>query len=480
MTPLSTRNIGLVLMILCIVCAMETLARITTNKRREKSNINLCSKDIDMKLACHCSHEDNRRTVMEVDCLVLHEEFPQSDPAWQSFRQHPNLKHFILTVHRNGYMSYLPSDILKYQKELRTITITYADIREIPTYAFGNLTKLENITLIKSQIEVLDIHSFANHESLRGLNLEENQIVDIDRYAFTNLPELQELLLTKNNLTTLHDEMFADLGNLAKLKLNENLISILTKEMFKGLGNLRHLDLSINNVKYIGDAVFAELWSLQELDLESNSIERLSERAFDGLNNLRTLNLKNNKLETLESGVFTGAPAVTSLYLNNNLLDTLTYSNVLPLMDNLVNNTSILSLSGNPFVCDCRLNWMYDLRNRTKNINLRRSLDKMVCSLDKSQYDPSKHTRSNNKFNFNHRNYNDDSDNYENELGPYDDLQKSIDGNAMIELRNINVEHLPCTEELSDPTELPLSRESIGMDLSWLSGAGTCDFGLWH
>lgn len=70
MPPL-TRNIGLVLMILCIVCSIESRARLTSsNKRREKSNINLCSKDIDMKLACHCSHDDNKRTVMEVDCLV--------------------------------------------------------------------------------------------------------------------------------------------------------------------------------------------------------------------------------------------------------------------------------------------------------------------------------------------------------------------------------------------------------------------------
>lgn len=123
---------------------------------------------------------------------------------------------------------------------------------------------------------------------------------------------------------------------------------------------------------------------------------------------------------------------------------------------------------------------MYDLRNRTKNIDLRRSLDRMVCTLDKLLYEQTKHTRSNNKFNINHRVYNDDLDNYENELHASDDLQKSIDGNAMIELRKISVEHLPCTEELSDPTELPLSRESIGMDLSWLSGNAkrNCDCGI--
>lgn len=36
-------------------------------------------------------------------------------------------------------------------------------------------------------------------------------------------------------------------------------------------------------------------------------------------------------------------------------------------------------------------------------------------------------------------------------------------------LLNINAEQLPCEEGI-DPTEVPLSRESIRMDLSWLSG----------
>lgn len=42
--------------------------------------------------------------------------------------------------------------------------------------------------------------------------------------------------------------------------------------------------------------------------------------------------------------------------------------------------------------------------------------------------------------------------------------------NQLVELIQIGLENLPCAEELTDPTELPLSRESIGMDLSWLSG----------
>lgn len=260
------------------ICALfmhpaYTRTRTSSNRRHEKTDVNLCSKDIDMKLACHCSHDDARRTVIEADCFVLHEEFPQSDAAWLSFRQHPNLRHFTLTVHRNGYMSYLPSDVLKYQRELRSVTITYADIREIPMFAFGNLTRLENITLVRSQVGVLHAYAFANHASLVTLDLEDNQISEVDPLSFSNLPELLDLALSKNNITTLHEEMFVGLGKLMRLKIAENQIHELTPGMFKGLGNLRLLDLSFNGIRFLRDTVFSELWSMQELHLESNLIE---------------------------------------------------------------------------------------------------------------------------------------------------------------------------------------------------------------
>lgn len=76
-------------------------------------------------------------------------------------------------------------------------------------------------------------------------------------------------------------------------------------------------------------------------------MQRLSERAFDGLNNLRYLNMRNNKLKLLEGGVFTGVPALNWLDLTANVLESMTYDNVLPLMDNLVNNThSRLDITG--------------------------------------------------------------------------------------------------------------------------------------
>lgn len=71
------------------------------------------------------------------------------------------------------------------------------------------------------------------------------------------------------------------------------------------------------------------------------------------------MNLQNNKIQTLEGGVFTGVPALTTLDLKNNLLETLTYNNILPLMDNLVNNTSILTITGK---CILFIIYAYNIR----------------------------------------------------------------------------------------------------------------------
>lgn len=61
---------------------------------------------------------------------------------------------------------------------------------------------------------------------------------------------------------------------------------------------------------------------------------------------LKTLNLANNKLTYLERGVFTGVPALILLDLSNNKLETVTQHNIQPLLDNLVNATSVLELTG--------------------------------------------------------------------------------------------------------------------------------------
>lgn len=72
-----------------------------------------------------------------------------------------------------------------------------------------------------------------------------------------------------------------------------------------------------------------------------------SERAFDGLNNLKRLNLENNRLVMLERGMFAAMPGLSYLNLMRNSLETVTIHTIQPLMNNLVNHTSMLLIKGN-------------------------------------------------------------------------------------------------------------------------------------
>lgn len=49
---------------------------------------------------------------------------------------------------------------------------------------------------------------------------------------------------------------------------------------------------------------------------------------------------------TLESGTFTSVSALAVLNLDGNYLETLSYNHIVPLMDNLVNASSLLSVRG--------------------------------------------------------------------------------------------------------------------------------------
>ncbi|XP_055914475.1 connectin [Eupeodes corollae] len=387
---------AILFLICCTVYSTESRYRDKEHKRPEKSDrfysqpaqpatqeqINLCSRRRDMKLMCYCTPDDSAyMPVNKAECWIFQNGLHQNDTTWQRFYQQKKLRHLKFLVQNTGYLDYIPTKYLEMLTNLTTLSIEYSQIQVVKGYAFASLPNLELITLTNNLIEIIDRDAFANHIFLRELNLMRNQVTEMDRYAFRNLPVLQKLYLSWNNISNLHEGVFSEMGKLEDLSLEHNLISVLTGDMFKGLGNLKTLKLTHNNLNFIGDTVFAELWSLQELELDDNRIERISERALDGLNNLKTLNLRNNALKKLDNGLLRGTPALLSINLQENFLETLTYYNFQPIMDNLVNSTSELSVSDNNFICDCRLQWIFDLRNKTRNINLKESLEEIVCTL---------------------------------------------------------------------------------------------------
>ncbi|KAH8270386.1 hypothetical protein KR018_009307 [Drosophila ironensis] len=340
-----------------------------------------CTRRRDMKLMCYCTPDENHVPVQKAECWIFSEGLHQNDTTWTRFYQQKRLRELKFVIQNNARLDYIPTMIIEPLKNLSSIVIEYSQVEIVKSYAFANLPFLDSIILNNNHIMALDQDAFANHVRLKDLNLEHNQIFEMDRQAFRNLPLCERLFLNNNNISTLHEGLFAEMARLTYLNLAHNQINVLTSEIFRGLGNLNVLKLTRNNLNFIGDTVFAELWSLSELELDDNKIERISERALDGLNNLKTLNLRNNMLKKIDNGLLRGTPALLSINVQANKLETLTFYTFQPIMDNLVNSTSELLVSDNKFICDCRLQWIFELKNRTRHLQLRDSLEELTCTL---------------------------------------------------------------------------------------------------
>lgn len=167
----------------------------------------------------------------------------------------------------------------------------------------------------------------------------------------------------------------------------------------------------------------------------------------------------------------------------------------------------------NKFVCDCRLAWLYDLRVRTRNIAIRRTTESVICSMRRhAAAESATFTHSSppdngyNGLNVHLKNNmppppyelsntypivaydafgNELTDQHyqQQRLEPQTPAATSPDAGASypsgahtytVTLTTIGAANLPCPRSRAvEPTELPLPRESIGLDLSWLSAVGT-------
>lgn len=117
-------------------------------------------------------------------------------------------------------------------------------------------------------------------------------------------------------------------------------------------------------------------------------------------------------------------------------------------MPNLTLNFFSFHLLDNDLICDCRLSWLIELKNQTKNELFKETLDKVECTMkqDSNFHKTSRivHNTIDNPHQVNSEG-----------LDFYDDDEEG----KTIRLLELKPSDLPCSEDTSDPTELPLSRE---------------------
>lgn len=122
------------------------------------------------------------------------------------------------------------------------------------------------------------------------------------------------------------------------------------------------------------------------------------------------------------------------------------------------------SVTDNEFICDCRLAWIFDLKNRTANFELRYSLEEIACMMKTKDRPTGARIKVPVDDVMKKQILGDEIEYYEDES--YAEKQTT-------QLVQIKQRDLPCPQEYREQLEHPSTREFIGFDLSWIRSSGS-------
>ncbi|XP_061717747.1 connectin-like [Cydia pomonella] len=407
---------------------------------------NICD-IVDRRSLVHCYCDSTKpKMATRADCWIFTGGITPEDPIWPNFSSQSELEHLMFNVRSDEALTFIPAKAIVRLERLKHISIQFGTIQSVPPYAFTNSSTIRQISLRSNKISILERHSFAQMMMLSNLSLDDNQITELRRDVFFGLPNLHVLHLSNNNLSLIHEGCFKHLNNLIELKLDLNSISVVTREMFEGLENLSRLNLRSNRLTMIGNLAFSELWGLKDLMLDNNAIEYVSERAFGGLTQLRKLTLSGNKLTAFYEDILEDIRSLIVLDMRDNLLESMSYETIRPVVENGKSASRAVYLDGNPLRCDCRLSWIYLLRNETKDNTLKHALEKISCVSDtEKRPEKSNEIEENTLADENYgEEYYDKNEDY---------ISKEKLKGKFTKLTDIPLETLPCPKELQNVDE---------------------------
>lgn len=310
-----------------------------------------------------------------------------------------------LTLNNNLIVS-VDSQAFRNCSDLKDLDLSSNSLQEVPE-ALKELSFLKTLDLGENQITEFRNGSFRNLQQLTGLRLIDNLIGNLSRGMLWDLPSLQVLNLAKNKIQSIERGTFERNTQLEAIRLDENFLTDING-VFATLASLLWLNLSENHLVWFDYAFIPS--NLKWLDIHGNFIESLANyyKIQDDIR-VKTLDASHNRIT--EISPMSIPNSVELLFINNNFINkihanTFLDKSSLARVDMYANEISKLDLNGlrltsfsenkslpefyvggNPFDCDCSMEWLQMINNMTGTRQYPRimDLDNVMCKMTYSR-----------------------------------------------------------------------------------------------
>ncbi|XP_015610489.1 toll-like receptor 7 [Cephus cinctus] len=285
--------------------------------------------------------------------------------------------------------------------DLKELDLSGNALTSVPE-ALHDLPVLKTLDLGENQITEFKNGSFRELHQLTGLRLIGNNIGNLTRGMLWDLPNLQILNLARNKIQHVEIDAFSRNERLEAIRLDGNFLSDING-VFASVTSLLLLNLSENHIEWFDYAFIPS--NLKWLDIHSNFIQSLGNYYDIRESKVRTLDASHNRITELTP---TSIPdSVELLFINNNYIsvvhpNTFTGKVNLTRVDMYANMIQTMELTalrltqvpegkslpefyigGNPFNCNCSMDWLPVINNMTALRQHPRvmDLDNAMCTI---------------------------------------------------------------------------------------------------
>nr|XP_050864570.1 toll-like receptor 7 [Vespula vulgaris] len=283
--------------------------------------------------------------------------------------------------------------------DLKELDLSGNELTSVPE-ALRDLAFLKTLDLGENRIGSFHNGSFRNLHQLTGLRLIGNDIGNLSRGMLWDLPNLQILNLARNKVQHVDMHAFERNIKLEAIRLDGNFLSDING-IFTSIASLLLLNLSENHIEWFDYAFIPG--NLKWLDIHGNFIEKLDNYYELRNSKVKTLDASHNRITELTS--LSVPDSVELLFINNNYISIVhpntfvkkvnltrvdMYANMIETMEltallltRVPENKALpeFYIGGNPFYCNCSMDWLPAINNQTSTREYPRvmDLDNVMC-----------------------------------------------------------------------------------------------------